>query len=334
MTWFIRSGGVAVIIAVFGIFLFIGAQVLPLFLSASVAPLTTVSVPKEINPQQIRGLISDEWGELPAVLSSAGTLTFLPQDGSVPRTVGLDLGEGPGTQVTASHMDHRGQRIFLGTADGRFAIRRLSFNPEFKADGQRTIVGELKSDFTIPFGTSGKPLLAVGFGERDGHQLVAAIQQDVEGKAAVIAIPLTVKKSLIGKPKVIAETPIDLTSKIVGKPTRLLVDERGGSVIVASDDGTVFYFFNGSDGLELRQTFRPFEDQPSATLASLDFLLGDVSLVVTNTAGINRLFSLHIKPGSDIRQFGLTKEFAKLDGGAETFSPSVRNKCLDRKSVV
>ena len=103
MTWFIRSGGVAVIIAVFGIFLFIGAQVLPLFLSAHVAPLTTVSVPKEIQPQQIRGLISDEWGELPAVLSQAGTLTFLPQDGSAPRTVGLDLGDGPEGQNRRQH---------------------------------------------------------------------------------------------------------------------------------------------------------------------------------------------------------------------------------------
>jgi len=328
MTWFIRSGGVAVIIAVFGIFLFIGAQVVPLFISAHVAPLSTVSVPKEIQPQQIRGLISDEWGELPAVLSSAGSLTFLPQDGTAPRTVGLDLGEGPGAQVTASHMDHRGQRIFLGTADGRFAIRRLSFTPEFKATGERTIVGELKSDFTIPLGVTGKPLLAIGFGERDGHQLVAAIQQDVEGKSSVIAVPLTVKKSLIGSPKIIAETPIDLTSKIIGKPQRLLVDERGGSVIVANEDGMVFYFFNGPDGLELRQTFRPFEDQQPTTLASLDFLLGDVSLVVTNPAGLNRLFSLYIKPGSDLRQFGLTKEFAKLDGGADTYSPSVRNKCF------
>lgn len=327
MTWFIRSGGMLVIFAVFGIFLFIGAQVLPLFRSAYVTPLSTVALPKEITPQQVSGLISDEWGELPAVLSKAGTLTFLPQDGSAPRTVGLDLGEGPGAQVTASHFDHRGQRIFLGTADGKFAIRRLSFSPEFKPTGERTIVGALKSDFTVPFGTTGKPLLAVGFGERDGHQLIAGIQE-IDGKSVVTAVPLTVKKSLIGSPKIVAEDPIDLTSKITGKPQRLLVDERGGSVIVANDEGTVFYFFNGPDGLELRQTFRPFDDQPSSTLASLDFLLGDVSLVVTNASGLNRLFSLYIKPGSDIRQFGHTKDFDKLDGGAQTFSPSVRNKCF------
>ncbi len=326
MTWFIRSGGLLVILAVFGIFLFIGAQVVPLFISAGVVPLTTVSIPKELPPQQIRGLLSDEWGELPAVLSSAGTMTFLPQDGSAPRTVGLDLGDGLGAQVTASHIDHRRERIFLGTADGRFAIRRLSFSPEFKPTGERTIVGEVKSDFTLPLGTSGKPLLAVGFGERDGHQLAAAIQQDVEGKATVIAVPLTMKKALIGKPKIVAEAPIDLTNKIIGTPQRLLVDERGGSVIVTNNTGTVFYFFNGQNGLELRQTFRPFEDQPAATLASIDFLLGDVSLVVTSSTGLNRLFSLHVKPGTEIRQFGHTKDFAPLDGGAETFSPSVRNK--------
>ena len=325
MTWLIRCGGIGIIIAVFGIFVFIGTQVVPLFRSAHVERTASVMLPAGMTSRQAIGLLSDEWGELPAVLSSTGSVVFLPQDGGAARAVPVALGDGAGA-ITASHTDHRQQRFLIGTADGRFAIRRTAFVAEFAGD-KRTIVGDLKADLDLALGTAGKPLVAVGYGESDSRKLAAAIQE-VDGKRHVLAVPLTQKKSLVGKPKLVVGDTIDLTSRIVGIPTRLLVDERGDSVVVATDDGTVFYFFTSDDGMELRQSFRPFDDQPQAKLASLDYLLGDVSLVATSSTGANRLYSLHIKPNSDIRQFGRTKDFAPLKNGAESYAPSVRNKAF------
>jgi phosphate transport system permease protein len=323
MTWLIRAGGVGIIIAVFGIFVFIGAQVVPLFRSAHVVESGTTTLPAGTTAAQAVGLISDEWGELPAVLTNAGSVVFLPQDGSASRSVPLALGDGAGA-VTASHTDHRHQRFLIGTADGRFAIRRLSFNAEFAVE-KRTIVGELKPEMDLAVGAAGKPIIAVGFGESDNRKMVGVIQE-VDGKRQVLAVPLTQKKALIGPPKIVVGDPIDLTAKIVGTPQRLLVDERADSVVVATTDGTVFYFFNTADGLELRQTFRPFDDLPQATIASLDYLLGDVSLVATSPNGECRLFSLYIR--SDVRQFGRTKDFDRLAAGAATYAPSARNKAF------
>ena len=344
MTWLIRSGGVGIIIAVFGIFLFIGWQVLPLFFSARVTEVSAVGLPAGLTAASTRGMISDEWGELPAVLSADGRLTFLPQPAQAdsgspapahqppatpapPTIVSLGLGEGPGSLLTASAIDSRNQRIVAGTADGRLAVRRLSFGADTDTHGQRMVTGELKSELTIPFGTVGKPLRAVGYGDGGNRKLAAAIQE-VDGALKVLIVPLTQKRSLIGNGTIQAGEPIDLTAKVIGRPDRLLVDERGDSLVVTTSDGSVFYFFIGADGFDLRQTFRPFEDQAEPAIASLNYLLGDVSLVATNPKGINRIFSLHVKPGTDNRTFGQTKEFAKLEAGAETYAPSVRNKAF------
>ncbi len=345
MTWLIRSGGVGIIIAVFGIFLFIGWQVLPLFFSATVTEVSAVPLPAGLTAASARGMISDEWGELPAILSSDGRLAFIPQPAqssahgaashppatAVPAAsiISLDLGEGPGSQLTASTIDPRTQRIIAGTADGRLAVRRLSFSADNNAAGVRTITGDLKSEVTIPFGTPGKPLRAVGYGDGDGgsRKLAAAIQ-DVDGALKVLVVPLTQKRSLVGSGTVKIGDAIDLTSRVIGTPRQLLVDERGDSVVVATSDGSVFYFFASADGFDLRQTFRPFEDQGEATISSINYLLGDVSLVLTNPKGVNRIFSLHVRPGTDHRTFGQTKEFDPLHAGAETYAPSVRNKAF------
>ncbi|HEX3135429.1 MAG TPA: hypothetical protein VHX44_17835, partial [Planctomycetota bacterium] len=323
MTWLIRAGGVGIIIAVFGIFLFIGTQVVPLFRSARVSPGATVALPDGVDKAHIVGLISDEWGELPTVISANGKAAFVPQDGTAPLVV--DLALGAGVTISAAHVDHLNQRFVLGTSDGRLLIRRPSFAAGFNAKGARTITGEFKDGLEFPVGTPGAPLLKVAFGENDTKKLIAAIQH-VDGKPHVITVPVTQKRALIGPPKLVVGEVTDLTAKIAGNPEQVLVDERGDSVLVATADGTVYYFFAGADDLELRQTFRPFDDQPQATLSSIDYLLGDVSLVLTNPAGINRLFSLYIKPGTDIRQFGHTKTFDPLDGGATSYAPSVRNK--------
>ena len=60
MGWAIRFGGIGVILAVFGIFYFIGKEVVPLFSPGDV--VKTSSVESEIKPL-VLGV--DEWGELP-----------------------------------------------------------------------------------------------------------------------------------------------------------------------------------------------------------------------------------------------------------------------------
>ena len=73
MNQFIKIGGLSVIVAVFGIFVFILLQILPLFRDAEVTELR--SVPLEKGDYIQVGI--DEWSELPFVLQPDGDLLFI-----------------------------------------------------------------------------------------------------------------------------------------------------------------------------------------------------------------------------------------------------------------
>src|SRR5437773_12515652 len=73
MTYFISVGGIAVVVAVLGIFIFILFQILPLFQGAHIKPLTSVQLPS----QSYAMLGVDEWTELPFLVATDGTLSFV-----------------------------------------------------------------------------------------------------------------------------------------------------------------------------------------------------------------------------------------------------------------
>jgi phosphate transport system permease protein len=338
MTWFIRAGGLGVIIAVFGIFVFIAWQVFPLFRSASITPLGTTALPSGMTANDVRGLLSDEWGRLPLIVNRDGRAAFIPVggDGGEQTTVAnLDLGSG--SLLTATAIDHRHQRLVLGTNDGQLAVRQVTYESKMetekndssvgnKAQTKQIVTGVITKLLTVPLGKS--PLIAVGYGDSGTRKLAAAIQESVDGKRTVVATNLSQSQGLLGPGETQIDKSFDLTAKITGVPEKILVDERADSILVTNRDGDVFYFFHQDDGFELRQTFRPFSDQTSPTIASLNYLLGDVSLVMSHANGTNRIFSLYIKPDSDNRTFGQTKELPPLSAGATGYAPSARNKAF------
>ena len=353
MTWFIEGGGLAVIIAVFGIFVFILWQVLPLFQSASVNRTDTITLPKEVNPTEVIGVLSDEWGELPMLVERDGTATFIPVPqrrnsgghdvtlansnaeksvkpalAAMAKVVDLQLsGPGEKTSVSFCSVDHRRQRVIIGTADGRFAVRTVKYKSNF-IEGSRQVTGVIENDLTLTLGEPGKTIMSASYGDGGERKLAAVIQQ-VGDQRRVLAATLVQARTLLGAGETTADRTFDLSDKIVGVPEKLLVDERAEGIIIVTKAGDLQYFFLKDDGFELRQSFKPFGDQPEPHLASIDFLLGEVSLVVTNDLGLNRIFSLYVKSGETARTYGLIKEFdEKLNGGAETFAPSVRNKAF------
>src|SRR5690606_26151319 len=73
MNQFIKFGGLSVIVAVFGIFVFILLQVLPLFNDATVKELKSIQLEKGSYVQ----LGIDEWSELPFALQADGDFQFI-----------------------------------------------------------------------------------------------------------------------------------------------------------------------------------------------------------------------------------------------------------------
>lgn len=314
MTNFIKVGGIGIIIAVFAICIFILLQVLPLFRGADVEPLpghNDVDVGALLTPgTSVVALGTDEWGDNPFVLASDGKLIF--SGGSAPTDAGNFTA---GQHVTVASYDVKHQRVAIGTAQGSVIPLTVSSTAKM-VEGARIVTSVTKAGVPLKVGTSESSVQAVSWAELSDDRLVAAIV-DENGTRH-----LRVQYGAANAPIV------DLTNLLAGAPEHVLVDEHLDSIVVASITGDIAYLYRSGDHFIARQIFRPFSDAKDPHISSMFFLLGDVSLVMTNPEGINRQFSLFIHPGDDARRFGLTKEFEALPAGASFGAISVRNKAF------
>jgi phosphate transport system permease protein len=319
MTSFIGLGGVLVITAVFGIFIFILSQIVPLFRDAEVEEIS--SFPLENKDYKMIGV--DEWSALPFVVEPNGALSFIDLKGQ--RGMQLaDVGFQEKREITAVTYRPYGQRLIYGTADGRFSVVNVNYSMAFE-NGQQQVVHAAKAEPFHPIGPDGGRVTAIGYGDAGAVKLAAAIVQ-VEGKPQLHTAMLTQKRTLLGSGNTEVGATVDLTPLVPGEPLSVLVNGYADGILVTTKTGEILYFFRQGDEIALRQTFKPFGDLADPSIAAINFILGDASFVATNQSGDNRVFSLYVPKGGDQRLWGQTKQFPKLPGAPNFFSSSLRNK--------
>ncbi len=314
MTSFIKIGGIGIILAVFAICVFIILQVLPLFRSAQVEPVAA-HAERDIGPLLAEGSLpvvlgNDEWGDNPFVLASDGKIIF--GGGSVPTDGGNVTA---GRRVTASSYDIKHQRLTIGTPTGAVIPVTIS-SKAFVADKIRTVVSTTNVGDALQVADKESMVTSAGWVEHDDRRLVAAIVE--QSGVRQLKVQYGPADSAV----------VDITNLLTGIPAQVLVEDHLDAILVISQQGDVTYLFRKGDQFSARQVFRPFADAKDQRVSSAFFLLGDVSLVMTNPEGINRQFSLYIHPGDNARRFGLTKEFEPLPAGARFGAISVRNKAF------
>ena len=320
MTHIIKVGGVGIIIAVLGILVFIGVQVIPLFAGAKVEHIEE----REGGADEWLALGLDEWGELPFLFGRDGTLLFLPADGAPPIQESI-FGDGPAKPISAIAHKPTVERFVVALADGgilpvHVTVERRSEDGD--AEGKLVPVVEAENAIDLDVG-DGASIERLSFADSDDTRMLAAII-DGSGGRTVKAIRYKRKVSLLGTGKWELDDQFSLTEFIDGSPEKILVNSAGDAVIIANESGVVQYLFLRDDGaFEKRQTFRPF---PDGDLASMQFLLGDVSLVTTSEEGKQKLFSLYRADDESPRKFGETRSFADVDGAPNAYATSLRNK--------
>ncbi len=328
MTGFIKTGGMLIIVAVFAIFLFIFREILPLFKGAHVeAREERVGVS---TPALAFGI--DEWGELPFVVSNDGSVTLLTAEGK-PDIHPLPLVNGE--RAMCATYEQRTQHVLIGTSAGRILRVALNYSSaptetgSASATASRLVVSAKPAVVAeFPAGVAGQPVLAVGFADGSDGQLLAMIQE-VAGKRSLYAVACTTTRTMMGTTTIEERWRRDLTALLPGPPLRLLVDDKASALIIADQAGRVTALAVDADGAHVNQPpFRPFADLPEARIASMNWMLGDVSLVFTAPSGQNRIWSLYIDPTAQKRQYGQTKVLPDLQGGADAYASSLRNKAF------
>lgn len=315
MGWAIRFGGISVIVAVFGIFYFIGKEVVPLFKSAEVEPAGKI---EQATAPVVLGV--DEWGGMPFFYDGGGNVVFASVESSKRKEVllpGL-----AGLKVTATDYDPVHRRVSLGLEDGRVGSFLVNYERSAGPDGKFEIEPSVVEEpwFVLEHGSG--PVAAVSYGDSGAGRVIIAKRGKGEG-SSVSVLRLGMKRSLIGKGKLSLLGENEITPELTGEATLVRASPNGSIVLVGCANGEVDYFLADTEGASKRQTFKPFGN---VVPRQMDFLFGGVSVVLTGEDGQQQQWSLFRKDDAGERMFGMTKEFPKLATGPVIFAASQRNR--------
>jgi phosphate transport system permease protein len=336
MNRFIRVGGIAVVVAVIGIFIFIVSQVVPMFQPARIDLNEAVASRIALPEGDYVAIASDEWGERPLALRSDGRLYVadLTEGGLVTESP-LDFLAGDSISSAASQPGSG--VIAIGTSSGKAHLLDYSYESAF-SDGKRRIRENVSKGFTGSFDGT---VRGIAFGQSGAARLIAVHLEPAPGAAApgaaapgnqLLVKLIERKRSLVGSGSWKETGTADLSGTLrAGVALQSLhVSNRADSLVVVYANGEVDYHFRSGSGVEfeLRQTFRPFKELDDPSIAEAGFLFGDVSLVFLSKSGENRVFSLFRSEEEPVRIFHRTKEFPRLaeQGKGTFYAKSQRNK--------
>jgi phosphate transport system permease protein len=312
MGWTIKFVGVGVILSVFGIFCFIGKEVVPLFQGASVDQ--SASGNAKTTPYVLG---CDEWGEMPFFYSGGKTVTFL--DGKTGKQEVMVI---PGLEevtVTAMSYDALHGRVALGLSDGRVGAFLVKYERVFAEDTAIGVKPTVLLEPWLSLQNVTSPVKAVSYGDSGAFAILAV--QHGEGKLAIARIAN--KGGMVGLKTRVLLVESEISGELDGEISLMRASQNGEMVLIADRSGKVTYFQSSGRTIAKRQEFSPCGGRG---LAQMDFLFGGVSVVCTTADGSQEQWSLYRTSEDAQRRFGQIKSFASVGAGQKTFAMSQRNR--------
>ena len=273
----ISAGGMSVLVAILLIFVYLLYEILPLFRSATAAPVASYSVSAmDVDAAPPLFLAMEEQTEIGLRLDRAGNAVFFhTADGSPVKKVALPIPEG--VHISSFAIDsEQSQLLVIGLSDGSVLLARHDYTSAYSEGGKRTIAPEL----VYPYGNkplilqAGAALQTVAARDSDAALIIVAA---AEGH--LIARKWEKKEDFLSGEKVIEEVPLQVPAVDIA-PARLLLAPNQQWLYVLAADGNyrVIDLLAGA----LADSGRLFG---SGELADARFLLGGISILVASTHG-------------------------------------------------
>jgi phosphate transport system permease protein len=319
----ISVGGVLVIVAVMGIMVFLATAVVPLFQGAKVNASISYKLPLADNPLLFAEI--DDYLSVGMILSKNGVLTtFHAPTGKKMFEEQVIASK---SEITAFSRSLRGGYVAVGFANGEVSLGNLSFKisflniedvpEEFKNldPGKSVVVGkgvlerapegqfrkiEEHVEFVPPvkLGAGDAPIVLIDY-KPLGDQTEELVGLKADGQFLLSKVQK--KKNLVtGKVTTRLdewEIPYEATQDL---PTKLLLTDRGDQIYLAWKEGTLLRY-------DLRNLQKPVVAEKTDivagekdTLTNLKFMIGDQSLVSTDSTG-KVLIWFRVEKGSEAR---------------------------------
>jgi phosphate transport system permease protein len=329
MTGLIMVGGVSIIVAVFFIFVFIGAKVLPLFRAADVEAPKAIVLPNKA----IASFGVDEWLEVPYFITEDGGIYFVDLEDDTKRhknrgTFTIDAGIPDDFNLYALTHDSLRDNLVAASDDGRLLVKGIRYEQDFSLGrNYRMVMPKMQTLPIIQLGNSGKPVQQAAYAEGERVRLVAGFQ-DVDDKRELNVAILTQRRTPFGVGPLEVGAQVSLTNKLNGHPVSLLLPQSADALLVGYDDGTIDYFRIEAEGTaEHLQTFFPMKNVASGNqIVRMEFVLGDQTAIFFNETGDHVAWNLAFLEEISTRRFIPSKQFDAIPGAVENYSASRRNK--------
>jgi phosphate transport system permease protein len=304
----ITFGGIAVILAVIGILVFIGAEAVPLFRAASIRPDGSASIATAMAPATMAALRAvgvDEYRRYLYTVEPDGRVVFhRPDTGE--QTASAPLPASEGTRVVASSRSLLGGFVAAGLANGKVALVQVRALPDFEGGTPTDVTTEVRERAVIDLDAAGRPVRQVAYDEFDGQKYVAGLIDDREIAAWWTDAEGTERRAALVVPG----------SDVV---THVRVG-RGGSVVAGTAGGAVYHWLLG-DPVALTDVGRA-----EGPVTALEFLIGGSSFVTGTADGhVSSWFRAPVGEGGE---YGLVRahEFEPQPGAVRSVAPSARDR--------
>lgn len=305
--WVITVGGIGVVLAFAAIVFFIASVVLPLFRGATVSAPVYVSVEAASDGARVVALDCEENLHAAWTLDSAGMFRYLFVDtGQV--VAERKLVDKPITAVAATH-----GKIIFGHADGtvRFGsishevswinhpegdLARLRVDSAMIHEGgvaERTPIGQIrvtkpKIELSDPVAVADgepSPIVKVDYLATTAGEALIALRED--GRLLFDSVSKR-RNMLTGKVTTTLskfELPRSNVRPIDEVPAAILLGSNARQAYLVYDDGLAVRYNLDKPGEAFVAEIKDLIPDPNRKLASIEFLLGNITLIVCDDAG-------------------------------------------------
>ena len=179
----ITLGGIAVVVAVLGILVFVVSEAVPLFRAASLVPDGTLTTQAPAGTDGTTPALlapgADEYRRYIFGVESTGTVGFYAwESGASVQTVPVPaLGT---AAVSSASRNDTGRFLAAGLSDGRVSLMQAMFRPEYEGQVLKNLAIEIRPRGVATFESGGRAVRQVSYDEVDGRKFVAALLSDDE----------------------------------------------------------------------------------------------------------------------------------------------------------
>ncbi len=322
----IATFGFSVIVALALIFIYLFSEVLPMLQPASVGQVTHYDAPGG-NPARTVHVASDRHRELAVRFTDDRRAVFYrPMTGEVTRQYELPFPED--VAVTArGRAEPRTRLSAFGLENGQALVTRHTFSEIF-ADGARSVEGAIE----YPLGDEETALLDV---VEDGTAITQiAVQEGSRGITVVAALAdgrLRMVQFETTTSFMTGETEVERKVYDLDTPpgdteiTAILLDITMQSLLVGDSEGQVHYYNVRRPNDARIIDSRPVIPDPDASVASMEYLLGTVSLIVGGSDGTVGQWFL-VRDDDNVQRLTFVRGFQGHDAPVTAIAPEYARK--------